>query len=467
MGMEWSPRSASLLYDSELNSVAGVAGTSLQAAGGTFGSNGTQPPARNSMRVPMLKRRKYAHFDDQFDDEQLTSFSVTPEEVMSHGFLPLLGYEKIIRRMDFEDDFPTLELKSRDIRYASHFDAAIYSFYARPLSLLYDDALEAAGLSASVLAYRSNIGNNVTFAKSLFDEVNARGDCKVICLDISKFFDRIDHKILENRLRDIFGLPKLSGDWIKIFNRITAYECVMKSSLEKAIGKRYGPRICSIETFKKHVRPLISKHTEPFGIPQGTPLSGLLANIFLLEFDKQAIDYVRSVGGSYRRYSDDIALVLPSSMDENTATSHITALLHSQRLDVNPKKTCQTTFMVRDSKQQHVGDLLQYLGFTFDGETILIRSSSIKNFYAKMKRGVRAYVRGARRNGAGRNEIRKRVPIGRFTHWGDNKNFVQYAYRAAQTMNSPAIKRQLRRHVAIFDAAWTKAVSKYYDAPAV
>ena len=79
-----------------------------------------------------------------------------------------------------------------------------------------------------------------------------------------------------------------------------------------------------------------------------------------------------------------------------------------------------------------------------------------------MKTNIRRYVRSAKRKDIDSGEIRKRVLIGRFTHWGDNRNFVQYAYRAAREMKSSAIRRQLRNHVAIFDRHWSKMVARFY-----
>ena len=108
------------------------------------------------------------------------------------------------------------------------------------------------------------------------------------------------------------------------------------------------------------------------------------------------------------------------------------------------------------------GNLLQYLGFTFDGVDIRIRPESMKAFYARMKTNIRRYVRAAKRKGIASGSIRKRVLVGRFTHWGDDKNFVQYAYRSARELNSPAIRRQLRNHVSIFDRYWAKMIAKFY-----
>lgn len=45
------------------------------------------------------------------------------------------------------------------------------------------------------------------------------------------------------------------------------------------------------------------------GIPQGTPISAALANVYMLHFDKRINDAVKPLKGIYRRYSDDMIVV--------------------------------------------------------------------------------------------------------------------------------------------------------------
>lgn len=423
--------------------------------------NGTLPQ-RVTLKPP--KPRKYAHFDDPLSLEQLKKFSVSERDVAVRAFLPFLGYQKVIRKIDFSVFPPIVSEKPRDIRYASHTDSAIFSIYAQILSVYYENRLSAISLDNSVLAYRSKIGYNVPFAKSLIDEIRFRGSCHVICLDISKFFDNISHILLKNSLCNILNVKRLPEDIFKIFERTTTYEYVSREDLENKFGKLKGGRICQIDTFRSAVRPLVKKNPNPYGIPQGTPLSGLFANISMLEFDAALKYKVSECGGSYRRYSDDIAIVLPSICYEANILDFAENLLTKYGLSFNKNKTCRTTFSPSAAGQSTSGDVLQYLGFTFDGIKILIRPESIKNFYAKMKGNIDRYVKdGIKRKKIPPTELRKRVLIGRFTHWGDSRNFIQYAYRAARELKAPEIKRQLRNHVAIFDRQWAKAVKKYYS----
>ena len=51
--------------------------------------------------------------------------------------------------------------------------------------------------------------------------------------------------------------------------------------------------------------------TKDFGIPQGSPISAVLANIYMLDFDYEINKYLESIGGIYRRYSDDMVAICP------------------------------------------------------------------------------------------------------------------------------------------------------------
>lgn len=87
--------------------------------------------------------------------------------------------------------------KTRSICYASHLDAAIYSFYAFQLSESYETFLCENHIEECVTAYRSlpskeRSGNkcNIDYAKDVFDFVSkklADGNLAVITFDIKGF----------------------------------------------------------------------------------------------------------------------------------------------------------------------------------------------------------------------------------------------------------------------------------------
>ncbi|HGS4441951.1 TPA: hypothetical protein ACMDNB_003635 [Vibrio cholerae] len=94
--------------------------------------------------------------------------------------------------------------------------------------------------------------------------------------------------------------------------------------------------------------------------------------------------------------------------------------------------------------------MLQYLGFMFDGENVYIRSSSLARYSEKMKRGIRLAKKTMDKYNAVRvakglpeKSLYKRKLYSRYTHLG-GRNFVTYGLRAASAMQSKTIKRQLK-----------------------
>lgn len=368
--------------------------------------------------------------------------------------------------MDFESNPPKAKIKNREIRYSSHRDAAIYTIYAHALSSRYEQHLYAHHIHGSVLAYRSGVGSNVDFAGSLFEEIRGRKNCTVICVDISGFFDNINHELLKLAIQKILNTRRLSNDWFSVFKSLTRYSFVDKRKLDVVLGRRaHAGRICSPAEFRSKVRPVIEKHRAPVGIPQGSPISGLLANTYMMNFDIVFGEFVKGHGGSYRRYSDDVAIVLPNSASKSAILMAMHTMLMHLNLYIKDSKTCETEFAACGSHLTYSGDRLQYLGFTFDGERILLRPESTKKFYERMKRNIRRYIKSAKAAGRPRGEIHQRVMIGRFTHWGDARNFVQYAYTASEKLNAPEIKRQLRRHVRIYQTYWDSYLNRIYGSP--
>lgn len=56
---------------------------------------------------------------------------------------------------------------------------------------------------------------------------------------------------------------------------------------------------------------LIHKFVDKKGIPQELPISAVLANIYMLVFDKAVNAEVKKANALYRRYSDDIIIASP------------------------------------------------------------------------------------------------------------------------------------------------------------
>ena len=70
---------------------------------------------------------------------------------------------------------------------------------------------------------------------------------------------------------------------------------------------------------------MIVKNPNSYGIPQGSPISALLANVYMLDIDKKIYEIVTGHNGMYMRYSDDFIIILP----DIEKTKALTELAHS------------------------------------------------------------------------------------------------------------------------------------------
>lgn len=414
------------------------------------------------------KERNYIHFDHPLSKAQRKRFSISPEQLRTHSFWPLLGFVQESRRAKFNKSGELyFELKPRKIRFGSHRDAAILEYYGKILGKKYEEFLKSQSFGNSVLAYRPGRGTNITQANDLFQEIKSRKNSTAIALDVSKFFDKINHKILFESLKEVLGVERIPDADFQVLKFCTNFSFVEISDLERSLGRSgaVNGRLCTAKEFREKVRgnpdKVVQINKLDFGIPQGTPVSGLLANIAMIKFDRMMYKYLTKEGGSYRRYSDDIAIVLPEEQDAKRIIANVKRQLTKLGLSVNEKKTELSIFSYK------LGVLasdrpFQYLGFTFDGTRTLIRSSSIGRYYGKMRRGVRAKVRAAYAKGVPFDQIFLRQLFRRYTHFGRSRNFPRYAYRAAEKMNSPEIKSQLAPHMKQFKRCLRQEIERIY-----
>ncbi len=409
--------------------------------------------------------------------------------------------------------------KHREIFFANHLDSLIYAYFAKEiLGKRLEENLakpENTELSKCITAYRfhpvkpnSKSGkSNIHFAKEVFEFVRKqKKDCVVLALDITKYFDSLDHDYLKKVWCRLLNVPKLPDDHYNVFKAITRFSFVNENDLLKEIGfekvrdkrllnhliqkkgikafcrssKDFRYRIAgshnkkgkslivsqpskSIDT-QKH---FYDKNGKRRGIAQGTALSAMLANLYLLEFDKTMVKAVAQFKGKglYRRYSDDIIIVCPieqAQQMEDLAMKEI----QKYKLTIQAAKTEKVLFKRNPNGRLETenAQTLKYLGFEFDGQKITIKKSSLAQYYRKLKRFIRAKAVKAnalRRKGNDNNpRLFKRQIYQRFSHFG-RQNFVSYAYRASRIMNEPHIKKQLRRHPMIINETIKKYEKKY------
>jgi hypothetical protein len=288
-------------------------------------------------------------------------------------------------------------------------------------------------------------------AKAAFFEIAFRGECCVLALDIESFFDSIDHQVLKRNLCEVFSVKRLSEDWFAVFRSMTRYSWVDLDRLAQRLkfDPNVCPRpICSPQEYREVVRApgksLVETNREVFGIPQGSPLSAVLSNIYMMHFDLRCKMSFDKAGIYYRRYSDDIIIVC-----ERHQRSYVMEVIQKEivglgsSMKVNAEKTEISEF----TKGVH-GDFVSdkpvtYLGFTYDGRRVLIRSRTLSRYYRRMTYAARSALRSAER--ASSQKVFLRSIYRDLTHLG-KKGFYSYARRASGILDDIAPLRQLRRH---------------------
>lgn len=342
--------------------------------------------------MPRHKVRHYRHLDVPLSGSRLTQI-LTSLVVSRHPFLPLIHRQTKSRKFDRKSS--RFRTKTRDIYYCAHLDSAILEKYSEILGNLYESKIKALSVNGSVIAYR-RLGRTVaSFAKDVFDDIRTRGECVALTFDVSSFFDTLDHKILKKAMCELLACSKLDADWYAIFKYLTKFSYVEESELKRSfplgddaagVNARSTPYCCIRDLKTKHSKIAIHRTSHTCGIPQGTPISALLSNIYMFSFDMTMEAFIANLNGIYRRYSDDIIVVVPAVYADRVS-SEVEACIHELGLKINTEKGTVSSFS-RNGDLHFCDKPLAYLGFVFDGQTVRLRGSAIARFTRKM----RAYV---------------------------------------------------------------------------
>jgi len=154
---------------------------------------------------------------------------------------------------------------------------------------------------------------------------------------------------IEEKRRAFTGLWTLFS--YGVVDRTEMYTALGIDPLRPRVGR--GHRICSPKQFREVVRGngLCIRNNEGKGIPQGSPISAVLANLYMLEFDKIVNEFVTGHGGLYRRYCDDLLIVLPTAELRDQAQILIGEQLAGLKLgEMHPEKTELIDFVMQGDR---------------------------------------------------------------------------------------------------------------------
>lgn len=400
--------------------------------------------------------KNYIHFDKRVSIERIENYVCNPKKIAQHSFLPLIRFSiemyKYTGLPNPDMNNRPIKLKPREIMYASHVDSHIYSYYSNQLNQIYNKWTQANDIDDCSLAYRNNKKrqSNIEFSAQVIKTMNEYSEAYILIGDFTKYFDNLNHEILKENLMTVMETPHLDNDWYNIFKSLTKYGYYEKTNLEEQFGSDKQMRsenkysyFKNIKQFRDHQKNNKTLHnTNNFGIPQGVSISAVLANIYAINFDRSVQAYAKKLGGIYNRYSDDFIIVIPKTTSEKDFLSLVTRvsnLAEENKIELQKEKTklfelSQNEIFSFDSKEKtHI----DYLGFTFDGRKVEMRTKSLNKFYRK----ANAIVSRAKRIKY-KNKL-KRIPYRRhiydlYTDYGirrKNGNFITYAMRAQKSFD--------------------------------
>lgn len=428
-------------------------------------------------RVASLSKRKYLHFDRFIDFEKNQSKIIkalsNSKTIEEHSFYPFIKTAVETPRYKPRTDengkkTRVIESKIRPIAYASHFDALIYSWYSTILTKEYEDQLDKWEIRDCVLAYLETGKSNIDYSFEIFNYISKLPRCAAIAIDISSFFDNLDHEILKSMWIKTIKETRLPEAHFNIYKSLTNYSTVSKSVLDDIFAyKLPSNRYCSPDEFRKYVRqgkqieknanvnliPTSPRYRKQCGIPQGSPISSVLSNIYMIDFDIKMNKFAKDNKAIYRRYCDDIIVICEIDKVQ-LFQNELLELALKNELTINPSKTEITYFSKETNKLRGYQEPsfetfrnLQYLGFEFNGENIYIRASSISRYKRRIANEIRECLKAANGNNSISNIVFKKKLLKRFSSIG-KRNFISYAIRAANDiMQSESIKKQYNKSI--------------------
>lgn len=229
---------------------------------------------------------------------------------------------------------------------------------------------------------------------------------------------------------------KLPKDHYQVYKSLTKYSYVNKYDLYKALNLSLNSRrlhddidrLCDIKTFREKIRGanLIKKNLKLKGIPQGSPISGMLSNLYMMDFDKELSKLVKEMNGQYFRYCDDMIFIIDEEF-EDRLSNLISERISRIKLKINDKKTQKITFIngkvkINNPPTFNYPNKLQYLGVLFDGDSVFLRETGISRYHYKLRKAIRMrskhYSNLKLNNKHNNQEIYMKTLYSRFTYIG-------------------------------------------------
>ena len=395
--------------------------------------------------VDFVKRhnetKPYAHFDLRvsLSMPSIRKYVMDRAKIVTHSFYPFIHFER--KNSRYGKKGPK---KPRELYYCSHLDRCVYQRYAFLLNCQYNIWAYKNNIDDVAIAYRDNLGkNNIDFAKDAFDAIRSFPQCFILVGDFTNFFDNLEHQYLKKMMCEVIGVERLPQDYFSVFKNITRFSSWDWKDIVKAAGENIEERgvrkkinskdtVLTKEQFQKSKKD-IRKNVSGIGVPQGSPISAVLSNIYMIEFDKDIKRYVTSKDGIYMRYSDDFIIVLPYERNSEIAdfTRYIFSYVESMKglIDLQKEKTSCYTYKNEVVYEGDQPSSINYLGFLFDGKNIRIRPRAITKYYYRMRRKAHTIGRSNWTSSKGRHISAKEL-YSIYSRNDEKQTFIDYARKA-------------------------------------
>src|SRR5699024_2842676 len=273
--------------------------------------------------------------------------------------------------------------------------------------------------------------------------------------DFTTFFDKIDHYLLKKQLSNVLNVNRLSDDWYNVYRSITKYGYYIKKDLIEPLKtdglfrEKNNGYFKSVKEFRKFQRQHpCSWNENKYGIPQGSAISAVFANVYAIDFDKEMKSISEEYHGLYRRYSDDFVLVIPKYKDETVFSresfkqleKEVRKIAENNNIILQESKTQLLIYKQKEMSQLEAEKKyrLDYLGFIFDGETVKMRGKSAYKFYRQAEKLISWAHKVKHQKGLEKLPYRKKI-YELYTDIGPQKgkpnNFISYAMRAQESFD--------------------------------
>ena len=330
---------------------------------------------------------------------------ITTEELLEHlkenkdkilGQIRARKYKpKPVKRVQI----PKSNGKKRNLGIPTTTDRVIQQAIAQILSPIYENKF-----SENSYGFRPN--RNAHDALKRIKEIAEEGYTWVVDLDLEKYFDTVN----QSKLIQILSEEIKDGDVISLIHKY------LKS----------GIMIDEI------------KVKSDKGVPQGGPLSPLLANIYLNEADQE----LEKWGYKFVRYADDMLIFARNRKAAERYYKRVKKLLEGKlKLKVNEEKTS-----IRKLSQT------KYLGYGFyhnNGTQLKVHKESLKKLTAKLKAVT------SRSNALGYRQ--RRIKINQII-----RGWIQYFKLANMRNHLQKLDEWLRRRIRMCAwKSWKKIKTKF------